>query len=135
MRRLFHGRMITVGGHMRRMEVDYNFYSINTSTMQAFAITNKNPNTSTITSQLMYAVSTQNLGKKITINLTKTNYQFEAWAGDAATAEKIVSWTSTPTTITIDTDAKMRIVYVIGKGTAHTASIKPGECGIIITEE
>ena len=41
MRRLFHGRMITVDGHMRRMDENYNKYVILTDSGQGFALENK----------------------------------------------------------------------------------------------
>ena len=135
MRRLFHGRMITVDGHMRRMEPDYNQYAIVVNSKQGYQLENKGLTADDYMSTRLTAKIPTTVGSSLTVKPIKSGYEVNAYYmdGEYTVIGNDIGWT-TSLSATMP-EGSIALGVIIAVGSAHTANLEPGDCGIIITEE
>ena len=135
MRRLFHGRMITVDGHMRRMEPDYNQYAIVINTKRAYQLENKGLTSDDYMSTRITAKIPTTVGSSFSVKPTETGYQVNAYYmdGEYTVIGSDIGW-ATSLSVTMPSGS-IALGVILAVGSAHTADLKPGDCGLLITEE
>ena len=145
MRRLFHGRMITVDGHMRRMSENYELYAINANNDIAQSLRNINVETPVYGEKPQWTVVTTDIlsgveipvqpSKTYTVKTTQAGYDIYITPLDEEgrfyTAGK--SWTQNVSTFTGDVHCSYLLLAV--KSHTSGARVRPGDCGLLITEE
>ena len=146
MRRLFHGRMITVDGHMRRMDENYNKFVIFNnngvaySLLQADLINVGAGNTCAIDSNApskdLRNVQIVSVKPGATYKFTLTKQGYDLFLVQLNANNLVLEsggWHSTGTR-TLKPNTK-KVGLGIGVGSAHTDPLTVGDVGIIITEE
>ena len=140
MRRLFHGRMITVDGHMRRMDENYNKFVILNDSKVGYQLEQKRIQNSQGTKIVIEDSDIRNT--KVIPCKPNTTYSFhlmksgyELYVTDL-TSELIVISNGAWGTTSFTTSATAAYISInLAVGSEHTADITVGDCGVLITEE
>ena len=141
MRRLFHGRMITVDGHMRRMSENYNKFAIFPSDNIGYIFENKSWDGAPVTGGTINWISnTSRLTQLIPISTGKftviCDSRYETYVAFFDAAGKYTGYDLQWTADKTFTMSNPGYLYLSIRNKANPSTrLYVGDCGVIITEE
>lgn len=140
MRRMFQGRMISIDGHLKRMQANWNEYVINKDNDRGYKLWQKQFGLSVgnvisvADSDIRNAVYFEcEPNTNYIISCTKPGYECLAATLDSDKVNLGASNWSNSVEINTEENAKY-LAIVIAVGSAHSGNIFVGDCGIVITK-
>ena len=139
MRRLFHGRMVSVDGHCRRMEANYDKYVIAVNSNIAYSLLNQGRTQNQVGTHLEWVTNTKRLstlipiipGHSYTLYFTKSGYELVLGFYDEDLILKSnTEWQNEAAFVPEDS-----YLFILVRKVTTTADIAVGEVGLILEDD